>query len=199
MKVLKYFLLLLFFLISFSIFSQKDTTKLIKTTSDTIVNKQIGTLIDTSTFKPVPWKAFVLSAICPGLGQAYNRKYWKIPIVYSILGATVFWADFNNRNYKRFTKAYLYMTDDLKSTVSEFGVGYTEENLLFYKKRYRRNRDLSIILGVVFYALNMVDANVDAHLYDYDIGDDLSLKVEPIIIPITDKNQTIGVQLSLRF
>jgi hypothetical protein len=141
-----------------------------------------------------PHKATMYSALLPGLGQVYNKKYWKLPIIYGATGILIYAFDFNNDQYNKYKNAYADM-DAGKITVFE---GYTEKSILLrLKDNYRRNRDLNVILLGAVYLLNVVDATVDAHLFDYEITDDLSLNVQPAIKRSFDYQNTYG--LSLRF
>ncbi|MPM52641.1 hypothetical protein SDC9_99401 [bioreactor metagenome] len=133
---------------------------------------------DTSVVVHSPKKATIMSACLPGLGQAYNRKYWKIPVIYSGLGGTGYSILWNNNKYQTFRKAYIARTDTLDSTTDNFP-RYSAANLLDLRNYYRHNLELSVIIFSAIYVLNIVDASVDAHLYDFDISDDLSLSVQP--------------------
>jgi len=123
-----------------------------------------------------PATATILSTIVPGLGQVYNKKYWKVPIVYGGLSTLYFLVDWNNRGYIRFKRAIRQHPND------EFGGVGTKEELGIYKDIYHKNRDISFVSMVGFYVLNIIDANVDANLYDWNVNDDLSLHIEPSII-----------------
>jgi len=166
-----------------------------------IVNElKIDTVITNFSNKTKnPGRAALFSAILPGSGQAYNGSYWKVPIVYTILGSVVYFAENSNRQYKRYLKAYIAVTDSLPSTVSEFGEDIKEDELLSYKDTYRRNRDLYYIFTFVVYGLNIVEANVDAHFSDFDVDDDLSLKISPSIIQSYDGKFVPAVYLGFRF
>lgn len=124
-------------------------------------------------------KATILSAIFPGAGQVYNKSYWKLPIVYGGFATFGYVIDYNNRGYKRFSKAYTYLTDNDPSTVDEFNGRYDASLLQNTRDSYRRYRDLGIILMSGFYLLNIIDAHVDAYLRRYEISNDLSMRVEP--------------------
>lgn len=119
-----------------------------------------------------PSKAAFYSAVIPGLGQAYNQKYWKIPIVYAGIGTGIYFYTSNKKEYNRFRDAYKRrlagFTDD------EFQ-GIANETLIRAQRTSRRNMDVSLAVAVGFYLINIVDANVDAHLKQYNISDDLSL------------------------
>lgn len=129
--------------------------------------------------KHSPAAATILSTLVPGMGQAYNGAYWKIPVIYGGLSTFYFMFDWNNRGYNRFKTAVLYLVDDDPNTVDEFNGERTEEELRYYMDSYRRNRDLSALGFAAVYILNILDANVDAHLYDWNVDDNLSFRVEP--------------------
>lgn len=151
-------------------------------------------------------KATTLSTIFPGAGQAFNKSYWKVPIVLGGMATFAYMIDWNNRGYKRFKTAYNIITDDDPSTVTEFYRNGAEPyNADFFKNlrsSYRRNRDLCIILAGGFYILNIIDAHVDAHLKDYDISDDLAINFEPTMFNYArnGRNTTmVGFNLSINF
>lgn len=124
--------------------------------------------------KHSPTTATILSTLVPGMGQVYNQKLWKVPIVFGGIAALYYVIDFNQRGYKRFGDAYKLYPND------EFGGLWGKTELLYLRDAYRRNRDLSIIGMFGIYVLNIIDANVDAHFFDWDISDDLAFKVEPV-------------------
>lgn len=131
-----------------------------------------------------PKKATIYSAVLPGLGQAYNKKYWKIPIVYAGIGTIYYIADMNGDSYRDYRDAFDYKAG-LKTNVDketiELANRYSSENLISIRDYYRRNMELSWIIMAIWYGVNIIDACVDAHFFEYDIGDDLTLKVEPMI------------------
>lgn len=126
-----------------------------------------------------PATATILSAVVPGLGQVYNGSYWKLPIIYGGMATLYYVIDFNNRGYNRFRSAYFIRIDDNPATTDEFDGLLSEDGLKYYVTAYRRNRDLSYIGLAAFYILNVIDANVDAHLFDWDISDKLALRMQP--------------------
>jgi len=152
-----------------------------------------------------PHKATLYSMILPGMGQAYNKKYWKIPIVYAGFGVFYYLIRFNDKEYKLWRDAYyhsLVNEDGTEPPVNEYDrlYGDNPEVLLSQKNFYRRNRDLNYILSGVWYLLNIVDATVDAHLFSWDVDEDLSLRLEPHIYNgFTSYKPTGGLKLSLRF
>jgi hypothetical protein len=147
-----------------------------------------------------PKKAGYMSAILPGLGQAYNKKYWKLPIIYGGFAALTYYIIDNNTNYIKYRDAYIARTDE-DPTNDDILPQYTTDNLRIIKNNYWKNRDLSIILTVTLYILNIFDAIADAHLYYYDISDDLSLRIDPVVIPAYNIGQTSvnGIGVSLNF
>lgn len=127
-----------------------------------------------------PKKAALFSAILPGLGQAYNKKYWKIPIIYAGVGTLVYFVNLNHKEYKKFREAYIYVsTGDSSYTDNDYVNKYSKEALLQGRNYYRGNLELTYILSGVLYILNIIDATVDAHLFEYDISGNLSMKLEP--------------------
>lgn len=146
-----------------------------------------------------PSKAAMLSSVFPGLGQIYNKKYWKLPIVYGALGAAVYAITFNQDQYKIYEGAfYSRLDDDL--TNDQFAGEYDERQLIELQNYYRQQRDLSIILGALAYGLNILDAYVDAHLMYYDVSEDLSLRWEPALINNqANMPSAIGVGVTLSF
>ncbi len=143
-----------------------------------------------------PSKAAFYSAILPGLGQAYNKKYWKIPIVYAALGTGIYFYIDNNNKYNRYRRAYKQRLAGFKD---EFSSIVTDTNALIDAQEfYQRNRDLSLLLTVVAYVLNIVDANVDAHLLQFNVSDDLSLRPH-IDQNEIDFNRNLGLTLNFKF
>lgn len=142
-----------------------------------------------------PKKATIYSALLPGLGQVYNKKYWKVPLIYIGFGTIGYFINWNNENYQLFRTGYDHLTDNNPETQDYLKIEAVRRNnydldnqsdfnnlktaLSKQQDYYRRNRDLLIISFVGFYGLNIIDASVDAHLFDFDIGDDLTLKWEP--------------------
>ena len=126
-----------------------------------------------------PTKASLMSAILPGAGQVYNKKYWKIPIIYAGFAGLGYLAVTNNSDYKIYKDAYRLRLDGNESTLDEYVGIYSDEDLVTLKDYYRRNRDLSYICMGLLYALNIIDASVDAHLFYFNVNDDLTMLVQP--------------------
>ena len=168
---------------------------------------------------PNPTKATWLALVIPGGGQIYNRKYWKLPIVYGGFAGCAYALTWNGKMYKDYQAAYVDAVNekwDSSSITDLLPPGYIDrvshsqitETLRKRKDTYRRWRDLSIFAFIGVYLISVVDAYVDAELSNFDIGPDLSLKVEPTLInnqtggyynPATLKDKSVGVQCSFRF
>ena len=141
--------------------------------------------------KKNPKRAALFSFILPGLGQAYNEKYAKIPFIYGIFAGMYYLYDNNNFRYNLYRKAYnkyAKLGDSGGSIVPE-GQVIPLAQLKDRRDSYRRDRDYNIIIGVVIYIFNILDANVDAHLMDFDVSDDLSMKITPTINNYSIYNQ----------
>lgn len=171
---------------------------------------------DWATWKPNPKRALWLALVVPGAGQIYNRKYWKLPIVYGGFVGCAYAMRWNNQMYSDYSQAYLDLMDDDPNTQSynqflHLGAKIDETNIQRYqqlfkkrKDKFRRWRDLSFFCLVGVYALSIIDAYVDASLSEFDISKDLSLRVEPTILnndrernPF--KANSLGLSCSLNF
>lgn len=144
-------------------------------------------------------KATIMSALVPGLGQVYNKKYWKVPIIYGALGGLGYFFIQNNNKYNLYRSNLKAIYDDDSSTKNQ--TLFNETQLVTLKNYYRRYRDLSIIGGVLIYTLNIIDANVDAHLSTFDVSDDLSLQISPYgqLAPTSNLCLQTGISLKLHF
>ncbi len=171
---------------------------------------------DRATWMPSPKKAMWLALVIPGGGQIYNRKYWKLPIVYGGIIGCLYAMNWNNNMYKDYSQAYLDLTDKDPGTQSynmflHLGTQIDDSNKDRYKDifkkrkdKFRRWRDLSFFVLLGVYALSVIDAYVDAELSNFDISKDLSLKVEPTILNNRSSSNpldgsSLGLQCSLNF
>lgn len=162
---MKWLIPILFFLLSNNLQAQEPDTLVVK---------------DTLNHSPV--KATFFSLFVPGLGQAYNKKYWKIPLVYAIIGTPLYFALDQKEKFDDYKSAYAKRVDGDPNTVDlQFKNIERDETLLDFMDFHRKNRDLFFVLTGVAYALNVVDAAVDAHLYYFDISDDLSARFRPSV------------------
>lgn len=141
-------------------------------------------------------KTATLLALIPGAGQAYNRKYWKMPIVYGVMGTTIYFARENHQLYRLYLDAFYTITDS--TGADPFNGQFTPAQLIELQDIYRRYRDLNIIFTVLGYGLQMLDAHVDAHLFYYDIDDNLSLHWEPATFNSAFMGNAVGIKLSLQ-
>ena len=142
-----------------------------------------------------PTKATLFSTAVPGLGQAYNKKYWKIPIVYAGIGTSLYFAVSNHNNLNKFRAAYRLRIDEDPNTIDEFDGILTEEGIQANIDYYQRNRDLSYIVATLFYVLNIVDAAVDAHLFNFPKNDNLSFNLQPSLELISNNQLSKGFRL----
>ena len=197
--------------VSENFFLTADTVKI-----DLPVNNAIQLMPE--KFKPSPKKSTIYAAIFPGLGQIYNRKYWKLPLVYGSFIGCAYAINWNGSQYNGYRQAYKDLVDDNPETDSwkdyRYGSYLREdpENWTAGMKRdfanslktvrdlHRRNRDLSYIVTVGVYAIWIVDAYVDAQLFDFDISPDISMRIEPVLFERTANNSlSIGMQLCFAF
>ncbi len=155
-------------------------------------------------FKPLaPSKAAFYSAVLPGMGQIYNKRYWKVPIVWGAIGGSAYMYIYNNDQYQRFRTAFKRrqagFTDDEFNGEGTLPL-FDEDDLEYQQERFQNDRDLWLVAAIGLYALNIVDANVDAHLKQFNIDDDLSIDFEPYL----DFNQVTnspnyGMALIIKF
>jgi len=146
-----------------------------------------------------PAKAAFYSAILPGLGQAYNGRYWKIPLVYAGIGTGVYFYIANDKQWNRYRDAY---KNRLAGRDDEFTINgdvkISNDALIRAQELYRKNKEISILVTAGFYILNIVDANVDAHLQQFNVSEDLSLQPNLDVDNFTGKSQ-YGLSLNYRF
>ncbi len=214
----------------FAISSDTDSLQTAQQTADSLLTdslqKQLSVMADAKpslkvqkdwgTWKPDPKRALWLALVFPGGGQIYNRKYWKLPLIYGGFMGCLYAMSWNDGMYKDYSQAYLDITDDDPGTASynnylHLGAKIDDTNRSRYeeifksrKNKYRRWRDLSFFVMVGVYALSVIDAYVDAELSQFDISKDLSLKVEPTIMRSGASNNpfeagALGLNCSLNF
>ena len=185
-------------------------------TISVVQQKQPRQKRDWNTWKPNPQRALWLALVIPGAGQIYNRKYWKLPLIYGGFMGCIYALSWNNMMYKDYSQAYLDIMDDDPGTASynkflHLGVQIDQSNEDRYKKlfknrkdKYRRWRDLSFFAMLGVYALSVIDAYVDAELSEFDISKDLSLRVAPTVLNSQSntnpfRSSAVGLQCSLNF
>lgn len=209
------------------ILAQQDTLRVLDSANKPLLSRndslqlrkdsiKIAKKRDWATWRPNPKRAMWLALVLPGAGQIYNRKYWKLPIVYGGFVGCAYALRWNNQMYRDYSQAYLDLMDDDPNTQSynqflHLGAKIDDSNKARYQKlfksrkdTYRRWRDLSVFCLIGVYALSVIDAYVDASLSEFDISKDLSLRVEPTIInnnrernPL--KSNSLGINCSLNF
>ena len=196
-----------------------DSKALAPDTASVVLKKphKIREKRDWTTWKPNPQRALWLALVIPGAGQIYNRKYWKLPIFYGGFMGCIYALTWNNMMYKDYSQAYLDISDDDPGTASynkflhlgkQIKTTADEERYqkIFKsrKDKYRRWRDLSFFVMLGVYAVSVIDAYVDAELSQFDISRDLSLKVEPTVLPNHSGSnwldgQSLGLSCTLNF
>ena len=173
-------------------YSQVEIDGLILSDSLQVVDQDIDPL--------APSRAAFYSAVLPGLGQAYNKKYWKIPIIYAALGVSTYAYIYNNDNYNRARDAYKLLKAGKPHEFdgSDGGVVLSDETLERIQKTYKEDRDLSLLISVGIYALQIIEASVNAHLMQLNTIDDIAFRPTFYIDPVTHKS-VAGVSLSFGF
>jgi hypothetical protein len=183
-----------FFISPQQVLSQKDKKKDKKERNEKVETK-----------KHSPHKA-TLWALIPGAGQIYNKKYWKLPIVYAGFGVIGYFALFARGEYIKYNNAYVCSANADADTsyicMDPLGSNYETSYLLTYRDYYRRNMELSFILMGVWYILQMLDATVDAHLFYWEVDDDISVRLDPVYQPMivpTRQPAYNGLKVTLKF
>ena len=191
----KFLLIIAFCFLSFLSFSQDENKEVIKIgDSEEVV---LDNVVKSKPIDPLaPSKAAFYSAVLPGLGQAYNKKYWKIPIVYAALGTGIYFYIDNKNEYNRYRDAYKRrlagFTDD------EFYGNISNDALIRAQKTLRRNTEVSLLVTIGIYALNIIDANVDAHLLQFNVDEYLAIK--PLFnFNELDASTNLGLTLGFKF
>lgn len=185
-----------------------------------ISNDSLQAIIPVKKVDRSPKRASIFAALFPGLGQIYNRKYWKLPIVYGGYAGLIYVLGWNNNNYKDYFQGYrivaqyssaasmkpderLFLDNLIKnpsiSLDNPTTFTYISTQLKSGKDFYRRNRDLTIIGIAALHILSIIDASVDANLFDFDISDDLSMRIEPMPVTVGNQNLVMGFNLVINF
>ena len=197
---------ILFIFFSVTVYSQTKKDSTISTTIDELKVEQA--LTEKRVIDPLrPSKAAFYSAILPGLGQAYNKKYWKIPIVVGGITGGILVYDFNNRQYNRYRDAFKRrlagFTDDEFYGVDASGNPLaspviSDDGLIRAQRQFRRNRDLAMLITIGIYALNIIDANVDAHLLQFNVDENLAMRPHFQYNPM-ENSSDLGVTVNFKF
>ena len=196
---LKKIILVLFIaFFSANLFAQKDATnvKAKNTKEKRKIQEAQG------VYNPLsPSKAAFYSAIFPGMGQIYNKKYWKAPIIWGALAVPTYYYQINNSDYKRHRRAYKLRKNGLQDefTLDDGSTSVSLETLETAQKQLRENRDMSLLTGVIIYILQIVEASVNAHLLQFNTDDNLSFKPVLIMDPIRIETPTVGLTIKYNF
>lgn len=196
MSSTKKILLLFVAFISFSINAQVDSTKV----NDLNIKGDIK--INSNYFNPLsPSKAAFYSAVLPGLGQIYNKKYWKAPIVWGAMGTSIYFYLDNNKEYNRYRTAFKLREAGLKDefTKDNGDLLISRNGLISAQKTLKSNRDLSLLTTVVFYILQIVEASVNAHLLQFNTNNNLSFSPTILSNPIRFDAPKVGLKLKFDF
>lgn len=185
-------IILLFVCCSYSTYAQQADTLTVKTDGG-VVTKAIVTPTKKKIFQPDAKRAGLYSAIIPGLGQAYNRQYWKVPVIYVGLAVAGYFIADNYNNYQSFRKAYIGRINNPYPT-DEYVGKYTTDQLQQLQDGYSRYLNLTVLFTGIGYSLQIVEAITGAHLRNFDVSRDLSLHVSPVFTP-----QYAGVGLVVNF
>ena len=196
MLSLKKILFLLCVLISFSISAQKDSTQV----NDLKIKGKLQ--LNSNYFNPLsPSKAAFYSAIFPGGGQIYNKKYWKAPVVWAAMGTSIYLYLDNNKEYNRYRTAFKMREAGLKDefTNNDGSLVVSRNGLISAQKTLKSNRDLALLTTVVFYVLQIVEASVNAHLLQFNTNDNLTFSPSVIYNPVTYEIPKFGLKFKYSF
>lgn len=190
-KILTGFILMCFLAHSYA-FAQKKESNPARTDTAKVAVKKTPAIKDSARIEieAMPRRAALKSAMLPGLGQIYNKRWWKVPLVYGGFVGIGLVFEFNQRYYQIFLKEAQFRQENPGKKENPLFAPYTTEGIISIKDSYRRDRDLSVLAGLGFYAITIIDAYVDAKFFRFDISNDLTLQVNPTI------NQPIPVHAS---
>lgn len=196
----KNILTLLFALMIANLYSQKDSIADITKSSDLKIKGKLN--IPQGVYNPLsPSKAAFYSAIFPGMGQVYNKKYWKVPIVWGALAIPTYYYQINNSDYKRYRTAYRLRKSGLQDefTLDDGTELLSTTTLETAQEQLKENRDFSLLSGIILYVLQIVEASVNAHLLQFNTDDNLSLRPTFIADPIRFEAPTVGLKFKYTF
>jgi hypothetical protein len=181
-----------------SLFAQIDSLRIDTLKTEKIAKKRLE---KPYVYNPLaPSKAAFYSAIFPGMGQIYNKKYWKAPIVWGALALPVYYYQINNSDYKRYRNAYRLRKNGLPDEFIVDGVEIVStQTLETAQEQLRENRDMSLLTGVILYILQIVEASVNAHLIQFNTDDNLTIKPQLIMDPIRIETPSIGLTFKYNF
>lgn len=178
------------------IFAQESERNIELVSDSTFIQTSDDILLFEEVSDLDPQRSALLSAIVPGMGQVYNKQYWKVPIIYVGLATFGHFINYNNNLYHAFRNAAISDSNGLGNPFVD--VSSSQTTLIRNRDSFRRNRDFLMILGSVFYLLNIVDAHVSAHLDEFNVNDDLTISIEPSMQNTVANSTAIGASLILR-
>lgn len=180
MKINPIYIFILSLTLSIGLFSQNDSVFVVQ--------------------KPVhsPKKATLLSVVLPGAGQVYNKQAWKVPVIYSVAAGVTYFAVTNGKNKEKFKDEYYNRINGNTSALLEDYASYTDDGIYNLYNAYKSNFQLSLIIGAAFYAIQILDAYVYGHLFSFDLSEDISMNVNPYIVP-TQRGGFLGFSANFRF
>ena len=199
-KVKKLFGILLFILLAAPVLKAQDSVKVMRDDS-LIAESQDTVLLKTYASRYDPRKALLFAAILPGLGQIYNKKYWKLPLVYGGFISIGYGMNLYQKGYRKYKEQLFYNleTDPTSESLLNPESKFTTSQLRTIVDRYRRERDFMIVLMAGMYLLQIVDAHVDAHLKEFDLNPNLHVSIEPTIEQNALLGRQSGVSLIIKF
>jgi len=197
MQLVQKSLILLLLSFTASVCYSQENKPILLTDSTFVMDEEVSGELFQEVSDLDPQRAALLSAVFPGLGQIYNRQYWKVPIV--ITGMVVFahYINYNNKVYHALRNAAIISNAGLETPYN--GIINSTDGLVRNREIFRRNRDFMIVLGTAFYLLQVVDAHVSAHLDEFVVNKDLAFKIKPSIESTPLFSHAVGVSFALRF
>lgn len=164
----------------------------LQVTAETVIRPDT---VKKKIFQPDAKRAGLYSALIPGLGQIYNRQYWKLPIIYAAMGTTIYFVVHNTQEYQRYRKAYISRLSNGAKSTDEFQGILQTEGIKQYQDAARQTADMMTVFSVVLYAGQILEAISGAHLRNFDISRDLTMNVRPLVMPFN----TVGLGLVVNF
>lgn len=204
LKILLGCVLMCFFVQS-TVFAQVTDEVPEKKDSTKVIVKKEPAVKDSArlAIEAMPRRAALKSLMVPGLGQIYNKRWWKVPLVYGGFFGLGLVFEFNHRYYKVFLKEAQFRELNPQKTKNPLYANYSNQGIIAIKDSYRRNRDLSVLAGIGFYAITIIDAYVDAKFFRFDISDELAIKVEPSVnqapVHASAFSPAVGLKVKLNF
>jgi len=198
-KLFQYFIGVTFLFLSVAKGHAQLTDSIVRTDSSKNLAASVSAPVVAGKYHS-PRKAAWMSAALPGLGQVYNKKYWKLPVIYAGFVGLGYSFQYNQGKYVKYRDAYKFRIDEDSSTIDDYIGIYSDDNLSALYQYYHRYRDLTVIAGAALYLLQIVDASVDAHMFTFNVSDDLSLNLHPTLIHIAGLNENrTGLGLTIKF